>query len=325
MAAITLIEAITQALAYEMRHDDTVLVLGEDVGINGGVFRATAGLQQIFGDQRVLDTPLDETTIAGLTVGLATQGMKPVAEAQFDGFMYPMVDHIICHAARMRYRTRGRLTCPMVLRVPWGGGIRAPEHHSEANESIFTNVPGLRVVMPSSPQRAYGLLLAAIRDPDPVIFFEPKRIYRQYKEEVPDDGEALPLDVCFVLRDGSDVTLVSWGSQIKETLETADALAKEGISAEVIDVACLKPLDFDTILESVKKTGRCVIVHEAAKTAGFGAEIAARLAEEALYDLHAPVERVTGYDTHIPLFRLEMKYLPSVEKILAAVKRTLSV
>jgi 2-oxoisovalerate dehydrogenase E1 component beta subunit len=325
MAAITLIEAITQALAYEMRHDETVLVLGEDVGINGGVFRATAGLQQIFGDQRVLDTPLDETTIAGLTVGLATQGMKPIAEAQFDGFMYPMVDHIICHAARMRYRTRGRLTCPMVLRVPWGGGIRAPEHHSEANESIFTNVPGLRVVMPSSPQRAYGLLLAAIRDPDPVIFFEPKRIYRQYKEEVPDDGEALPLDVCFVLRDGSDVTLVSWGSQIKETLETADALAKEGISAEVIDVACLKPLDFDTILESVKKTGRCVIIHEAAKTAGFGAEIAARLAEEALYDLQAPVERVTGYDTHIPLFRLEMKYLPSVEKILAAVKRTLSV
>lgn len=325
MAAITLIEAITQALAYEMRHDENVLVLGEDVGVNGGVFRATAGLQQIFGDQRVLDTPLDETTIAGLTVGLATQGMKPVAEAQFDGFMYPMVDHIICHAARMRYRTRGRLTCPMVLRVPWGGGIRAPEHHSEANESIFTNVPGLRVVMPSSPQRAYGLLLAAIRDPDPVIFFEPKRIYRQYKEEVPDDGEALPLDVCFVLRDGSDVTLVSWGSQIKETLETADALAKEGISAEVIDVACLKPLDFDTILESVKKTGRCVIIHEAAKTAGFGAEIAARLAEEALYDLHAPVERVTGYDTHIPLFRLEMKYLPSMEKILAAVKRTLSV
>ncbi len=325
MAAITLIEAITQALAYEMKHDENVIVLGEDVGVNGGVFRATAGLQQIFGDQRVLDTPLDETTIAGLTVGLATQGMKPVAEAQFDGFMYPMVDHIVCHAARMRYRTRGRLTCPMVLRVPWGGGIRAPEHHSEANESIFTNVPGLRVVMPSSPQRAYGLLLAAIRDPDPVIFFEPKRIYRQYKEEVPDDGEALPLDVCFVLRDGSDVTLVSWGSQIKETLETADALEKEGISAEVIDVACLKPLDFDTILESVKKTGRCVIVHEAAKTAGFGAEIAARLAEEALYDLQAPVERVTGYDTHIPLFRLEMKYLPSVEKIMAAVKRALSV
>lgn len=324
MAAITLIEAITQALAWEMKHDDSVVVLGEDVGVNGGVFRATAGLQQTFGSERVLDTPLDETTIAGLTVGLATQGMKPVAEAQFDGFMYPMVDHIVCHAARFRYRTRGRMNCPLVLRVPWGGGIRAPEHHSEANEAIFTNVPGLRVVLPSSPQRAYGLLLAAIRDPDPVVFFEPKRIYRQYKEEVPDDGEALPLDVCFVLRDGSDVTLVTWGSQVKETLEAADALAKDGISAEVIDVATLKPLDFDTIHESVKKTGRCVIVHEAARTAGFGAEIAAQLAEKAMFDLVAPVERVTGYDTHIPLFRLEMKYLPSVEKIVAATKRTLA-
>jgi 2-oxoisovalerate dehydrogenase E1 component beta subunit len=324
MAAITLIEAITQALAHEMGKDDTVVVLGEDVGVNGGVFRATAGLQDKFCDQRVLDTPLDETTIAGLTVGLASQGMKPVAEVQFDGFVYPMLDHIICHAARFRTRTRGRLTCPMVLRVPWGGGIRAPEHHSEANEALFTNVPGLRVVLPSSPQRAYGLLLAAIRDPDPVIYMEPKRIYRQYKEEVPDDGEALPLDVCFVLRDGSDVTLVTWGSQVKETLEAADALGKEGISAEVIDVATLKPLDFDTIAESVAKTGRCVIVHEAPRTAGFGAEIAARLASESMYDLLAPVERVTGYDTPIPLFRLEMKYLPSVEKIVAAAKRTLA-
>ena len=322
-AAITLIEAITQALAYEMRNDPSVIVLGEDVGVNGGVFRATAGLQAQFGDQRVLDTPLDETTIAGLTVGLASQGMKPVAEAQFDGFVYPMVDHIVCHAARFRYRTRGRLTCPMVLRVPWGGGIRAPEHHSEANEAIFTNVPGLRVVLPSSPARAYGLLLASIRDPDPVVFMEPKRIYRQYKERVPDDGEALPLDVCFVLRDGSDVTLVTWGAQVKETLEAADALAKDGISAEVIDVATLKPYDFATIQESVAKTGRCVIVHEAPRTAGFGAEIAARLAEESMYDLLAPVQRVTGYDTHIPLFRLEMKYLPSVEKIVAAARRTL--
>lgn len=325
MAAITLIEALTQAMAHEMRADASVLVLGEDVGVNGGVFRATSGLIQEFGPGRIIDTPLDETTIAGLAVGLAAQGMKPIAEAQFDGFMYPMVDHIICHAARMRNRTRGRLSCPMVLRVPWGGGIRAPEHHSEANESIFTNVPGLRVVIPSSPQRAYGLLLAAIRDPDPVIFFEPKRIYRQYKEEVPDDGEALPLDVCFVLRDGSDVTLVTWGSQVKETLEAAEALEKQGISAEVIDVATIKPLDFDTIHESVKKTGRCVIVHEAPRTAGFGAEIAAQLAEKAMFDLVAPVERVTGFDTHIPLFRLEMKYLPSVEKIIAAVKRTLAV
>ena len=323
MAQITLIEAVTMALAHEMARDPSVIVLGEDVGVNGGVFRATAGLQEKFGAERVIDTPLDETSIAGLTVGMATQGMRPVAEAQFDGFVYPMVDHIVCHAARMRSRTRGRLSCPLVLRIPWGGGIRAPEHHSEANEAIFTNVPGLRVVMPSSPGRAYGLLLAAIRDPDPVVWFEPKRIYRQYKEEVADDGEALPLDVCFVLRDGSDVTLVTWGAQVKETLEAAEALAAEGISAEVIDVATLKPLDMDTILESVRKTGRCVVVHEAPRTAGFGAEIAAQLAERGLYDLQAPVERVTGYDTHIPLFRLEMKYLPSVAKIVAAAKRTL--
>lgn len=324
MAQITLIEAVTMALAHEMARDPSVVVLGEDVGVNGGVFRATAGLQEKFGAERVIDTPLDETSIAGLTVGMAAQGMRPVAEAQFDGFVYPMVDHIVCHAARMRSRTRGRLSCPLVLRIPWGGGIRAPEHHSEANEAIFTNVPGLRVVMPSSPGRAYGLLLAAIRDPDPVVWFEPKRIYRQYKEEVADDGEALPLDVCFVLRDGSDVTLVTWGAQVKETLEAAEALAAQGISAEVIDVATLKPLDMDTILESVRKTGRCVVVHEAPRTAGFGAEIAAQLAERALYDLHAPVERVTGYDTHIPLFRLEMKYLPSVAKIVAAAKRTLA-
>jgi len=324
LPAITLIEAVTQALAWEMEHDSRVLVLGEDVGVNGGVFRATAGLRQRFGEDRVFDTPLDETTIAGLTVGLASQGMLPVAEVQFDGFVYPMLDHIISHAARFRFRTRGRLTCPMVLRVPWGGGIRAPEHHSEANEAMFTNVPGLRVVLASSPARAYGLLLAAIRDPDPVIYMEPKRIYRQYKEDVPDDGEALPLDVCFVLRDGSDVTLVTWGAQVKECLEAAEQLASEGISAEVIDVATLKPLDFDTIAESVAKTGRCVIVHEAPGTGGFGAEIAARLAEHSMYDLLAPVERVTGYDTPMPLFRLEMKYLPSVAKIVAAAKRTMA-
>jgi 2-oxoisovalerate dehydrogenase E1 component beta subunit len=323
MPAVTLIEAVTMALAHEMTRDDSVLILGEDVGVNGGVFRATAGLQQRFGDKRVIDTPLDETTIAGLTVGLATQGMRPVAEAQFDGFVYPMLDQLICHAARLRNRTRGRLSCPLVLRIPWGGGIRAPEHHSEANEAMFTNVPGLRVVMPSSPHRAYGLLLAAIRDPDPVIYFEPKRIYRQYKEEVADDGEALPLDVCYVLRDGSDLTLVSWGAQVKECLEAAERLAAEGVGVEVIDVATLRPLDFDTIRDSVKKTGRCVIVHEAPRSAGFGAEIAARLAEESLYDLLAPVERVTGWDTHIPLFRLEMHYLPSVERILAAARRCL--
>ncbi len=323
MAELTLIEAITQALAYEISHDPSVVVLGEDVGVNGGVFRATSGLHARFGSDRVLDTPLDETSIAGLAVGMAFQGMRPIAEAQFEGFIYPMIDHIVSHASKMRNRTRGRVTCPLVLRAPWGGGIRAPEHHSEAPEALFAHMPGLRVVIPSSPTRAYGLLLAAIRDPDPVIFFEPKRIYRQYKEEVPDDGEALPLDVCFVLRDGSDVTLVTWGAHVKECLEAADKLAAAGVSAEVIDVATIKPLDFATIHESVHKTGRCVIVHEAARSGGVGAEIAAQLAEKAMFDLLAPVERVTGYDVPMPLFRLEMKYLPNVERIVAAVRRTL--
>lgn len=323
MAQITLIEAVTQALAYEMARDPQVVVLGEDVGINGGVFRATQGLSDRFGSERVLDTPLDETTIAGAAVGMALMGMKPVAEAQFDGFIYPMIDHIVCHAARMRNRTRGRLSCPLVLRAPWGGGIRAPEHHSEAPEAIFAHIPGLRVVIPSSPARAYGLLLAAIRDPDPVIFFEPKRIYRQYKEDVPDDGEALPLDVCYLLREGKDVTLVTWGASVKECIEAAEQLAHEGIGVEVIDVATVKPIDMDTICESVAKTGRCVIVHEAARTGGIGAEIAAQLAEKSMFDLVAPVERVTGYDVPMPLFRLEMKYLPMVPRIVTGIRKVL--
>jgi pyruvate dehydrogenase E1 component beta subunit len=247
-----------------------------------------------------------------------------VAEAQFEGFIYPMMEQIASHAARMRNRTRGRLTCPAVWRAPWGGGIHAPEHHSEANEHLFANIPGLRVVLPSSPARAYGLLLAAIRDPDPVIFFEPKRIYRQYKEEVSDDGEALPLDVCFVLRDGADVTLVTWGAEVKEALEAADQMAQEGVGVEVIDVATLTPLDFGTIAESVRKTGRCVILQEAPKTGGFGAEIAARIAEECLYDLRAPVLRVTGWDVTTPMYRLELKQLPSTARVIAALKKTLA-
>lgn len=325
MANITLVEAVTQALAWELEHDDSVVVLGEDVGINGGVFRATNGLAERFGDQRVIDTPLAEVMIAGLSIGMATQGMKPVAEAQFMGFIYPMLDHMICHAARMRHRTRGRLHCPMVLRAPYGGGIHAPEHHSESTETLFAHIPGLRVVIPSSPARAYGLLLAAIRDPDPVVFLEPKRIYRLHKEEVPDDGEELPLDVCFVVRDGTDITLVTWGAMIKETLEAADKLAEQGISAEVIDVATVKPLDTETIIESVEKTGRCVIVHEAARTGGMGAEIAAQLADAGLWHLHAPVKRVTGYDSVMPLYKMEMKYMPSVNRILNAVNEVMEV
>ena len=325
MANITLVEAVSLALAYELEKDKDVVVLGEDVGINGGVFRATSGLAQRFGEERVIDTPLAEAMIAGLTIGMATQGMKPVAEAQFMGFIFPMVEHIVCHAARFRNRTRGRLSCPLVIRAPFGGGIHAPEHHSESVEAIFAHIPGIRVVIPSSPSRAYGLLLAAIRDPDPVLFFEPKRIYRLHKEEVIDDGEELPLDMCFELREGSDITLVTWGSMVKETLEAADKLAERGISAEVIDVATISPIDMDTIQESVKKTGRCVIIQEAAKRCSVSSEIAANLAEHSLYSLLAPVKRVTGYDVIMPLFKLEKKYMPSVERILKAVDEVMEV
>lgn len=325
MAKLAMVEAVSLALNYELANDKDVVVLGEDVGINGGVFRATSGLAQKFGEDRVIDTPLAEAMIAGMTVGLATQGMKPIAEAQFMGFIFPMFEHIVCHAARMRNRTRGRLTCPMVIRAPFGGGIHAPEHHSESIESMFAHVPGIRVVIPSSPSRAYGLLLAAIRDPDPVLFLEPKRIYRLVKEEVIDDGEELPLDMCFELREGNDITLVTWGSMVKETLEAAEALAKEGISAEVIDVATVSPIDHDTIAESVKKTGRCVIIQEAPKHCSVGSEIAATLAEKSLYSLVAPVKRVAGYDVVMPLFKLEKKYMPSVERILKAVNEVMEV
>jgi 2-oxoisovalerate dehydrogenase E1 component beta subunit len=321
MAELTLVEAVNLALARAMADDENVLVLGEDVGVNGGVFRATAGLQQRFGPERVLDTPLAELLISGLCVGMAAQGLKPVGEIQFMGFLYPCIDQLVNHASRLRHRTQGRLTCPMVLRTPYGAGIRAPEHHSESTEVMLAHIPGLRVVVPSSPERAYGLLLAAIRDPDPVVFLEPTRIYRAVKGEVEDDGESLPLDVAFLLREGRDVTLISWGAMLKETLAAADALAEEGIAAEVVDVATLKPYDEATILASVGKTGRCVIVHEAARTAGFGAEIAALIAERGLLSLLAPIERVAGYDTIVPLPRLEQHYLPSADRIAAAARK----
>ena len=323
MPELTLVGAVNAALARAMDADRSVVVLGQDVGVDGGVFRATDGLIARFGAERVIDTPLAEMGIAGVSVGMAAQGLRPVAEIQFMGFIYPTLDQLVNHAARLRNRTRGRLTCPMVLRAPFGGGIRAPEHHSESTEAMFAHIPGLRVVIPSSPGRAYGLLLAAIRDPDPVVFLEPKRIYRSVKEMLADDGTALPLDVAFVLREGGDITLVTWGAMIKETLGAADALEADGVSVEVIDVATLKPLDADTILASVEKTGRCVIVQEATYTGGFGAEIAARLAEKGLLSLLAPVERVTGYDTVMPLSRLEHHYMPSQERVLAAARRSL--
>ncbi|NOV24703.1 alpha-ketoacid dehydrogenase subunit beta [Cupriavidus necator] len=324
MAEINLVEAVNLALAHALDHDPDVLLLGEDIGINGGVFRATVGLQARFGAARVMDTPLAEGGIVGAAIGMAAMGLKPVAEIQFTGFIYPAVDHIINHAGRMRHRTRGRLSCPLVVRSPCGAGIHAPEHHSESPEAMFAHMPGIRVVVPSSPARAYGLLLAAIADPDPVIFLEPTRLYRLFRQEVADDGAALPLDTCFTLREGSDITLVSWGAMVQETLAAADALAAEGVTATVIDVATLKPLDMQTILEAVARTGRCVIVHEAPRTAGFGAEIAAQLADAGLYSLAAPVQRVTGFDTVVPLARLEYTYLPGVARIVDAARRALA-
>jgi 2-oxoisovalerate dehydrogenase E1 component beta subunit len=319
-----MVEAINRAQAWEMTRDPSVVVLGEDVGVNGGVFRATTGLQEQFGKDRVQDTPLAEGMIAGMSIGMATQGLRPVAEIQFMGFLYPALDQIASHMSRMRNRTRGRLTCPVVIRMPHGGGIHAPEHHSESLEVLLAHHPGLRVVCPSSPARAYGLLLAAIRDPEPVMFLEPVRLYRLVKQEIADDGQALPLDVCFKLREGSDVTLVTWGAMTLETLKAADQLQTGGVSCEVIDVATLSPIDHDTILESVAKTGRLVIVHEAPRNCGVGAEIAATVAEHGLYDLHAPIKRVTGYDTVMPLFKLEHEYIPSVARIVDAVRETLS-
>ena len=323
MIEVTLVEAITLALAREMKNDPNVVVMGEDVGKDGGVFRATLNLLDEFGPERVVDTPLAESMIAGLAVGMAAMGLKPVAEFQFMGFIYPALDQIINHAARLRNRTRGRLSCPVVFRTPYGAGIHAPEHHSESTEAYFAHTPGLRVVIPSSPARAYGLLLAAIRDPDPVIFLEPSRLYRYAKQRIEDDGKALPLDTCFTIRRGEDVTLVTWGAMIKETLAAADELKQSGLSVEVIDVATIKPLDMTTILQSVEKTGRCVVIHEAALTCGVGAEIVAQLTEKAFFSLKAPPERIAGYDTIVPYARMEKHYIPSSTRIVNAVERVM--
>jgi 2-oxoisovalerate dehydrogenase E1 component beta subunit len=323
MPELTLVEAVNAALARALAEDESVIVFGEDVGIDGGVFRATNGLCQRFGSERVRDTPLSETLIAGMAVGAAAQGMRPVAEIQFMGFLYPAIDQLVNHASRLRTRTRGRLSCPMVLRAPYGGGIHAPEHHSESTEAMLTHIPGLRVVVPSSPARAYGLLLSAIADPDPVVFLEPKRLYRAFREEVDMDAPPAGLDQAFVLREGADITFVTWGAMTLETLAAADALREEGVGADVFDLATLSPLDEEPILASVAKTGRCVIVHEAGRTGGYGGEIAARLTEHGLMSLLAPVRRVTGYDTVMPLLRTEHYYMPSTERIVTGAREVL--
>ena len=320
---VSLVEAVNLALHYAMANDESVVLLGEDIGKNGGVFRATDGLQEQFGLSRVMDTPLAETTIAGTAVGMAVAGLKPVAEIQFMGFIYATLEHLICHAARIRNRTRGRLTCPLVLRAPFGGGIHAPEHHSESTEALFAHIPGLRVVIPSSPARAYGLLLAAINNPDPVIFLEPKRLYRAEKFPVIDDGKPLPLDKCFTLREGSDLTLISWGACIQECLAVVDTF-DSSISIELIDLATVKPIDFASLDASIKKTGRCLIVHEAAKTCGIGAEIAAHVAEHLMPYCKAPVKRLTGFDTVMPYFKNEQHYLISELDIEAAITEVIN-
>ena len=321
---ITMVEAVNLALDHAMSQDPDIVLLGEDIGVNGGVFRATQGLRDKYGLKRVMDTPLAETLIAGITVGMASQGIKPVAEIQFMGFIFPALEQLICHAARMRNRTRGRLSCPMVLRAPFGGGIHAPEHHSESTEALLAHIPGLRVVIPSSPIRAYGLLRAAIDEPDPIIFLEPKRIYRASKQTVSEDTAVLPLDKCFTLKAGTDISLISWGASIVETLEAANMLEKHGVSTEVIDVATIKPLDMETLVSSVHKTGRAVIVHEACRHFGVGAEIAAQLNEHLFAELKAPVERVTGFDITMPYYRMEDHYLPQTRDIVRAAIRTLA-
>lgn len=324
MALVTLIEAVTMAMAHEMAKDSNIVVIGEDVGKNGGVFRATEGLQAKFGEERVIDTPLAEAMIAGLAVGMAAQGMRPVPEIQFMGFVFPAFNQIVTAAARMRNRTRGRLTMPMTIRMPYGGGIHAPEHHSESTEALFAHIPGLKVVIPSNPSRAYGLLLAAMRDPDPVLFLEPKRVYRAVKHEVEDNGEAYPLETCFLDREGSDVTLISWGGMMHETLLAAEEMEKEGVSCEVIDVATVAPMDMETIFESVRKTGRVVIVQEAPKAGAIGSEIAAEIAEHELLSLIAPIERVSGWDTVMPYAKLEGQYMPTVARVVDGVKKVMA-
>jgi pyruvate dehydrogenase E1 component beta subunit len=320
---LTLVQAVRDGLYGEMERDDSVLVMGEDVGQNGGVFRATQGLYDEFGEDRVVDTPLAEAGIVGTAVGMAAYGMRPVPEIQFMGFIYPAFDQIISHAARMRTRSRGRYTCPMVVRAPYGGGIRAPEHHSESKEAFFVHEPGLKVVIPSTPYDTKGLLASAIRDPDPVVFLEPKLIYRAFREEVPDETYTVPLGEAAVRREGADVSVYTWGAMTRPTMEAAEELAEnEGIDCEVVDLRTLSPMDTDTILESFKKTGRAVVVHEAPKTGGLAGEITATIQEEALLYQEAPVNRVTGFDVPFPLYALEDYYLPEAARIADGIRET---
>lgn len=324
MAKLTLVEAINLALTEEMARDERVVLLGEDVGKNGGVFRATQGLLERFGDHRVIDTPLSESAIVGASIGLAVYGLRPIAELQFEGFAFGAMEQLVAHASRIRNRSRGRYECPLVVRVPYGGGIHAPEHHSESNEAYFVHTPGLKVVAPSTPYEAKGLLLAAIRDPDPVIFMEPKKIYRSLREEVPEEEYTIPLGQSRIVVEGRNVTLIAWGAMLQVALQSARLMADRGISCEVLDLRTLSPLDTGAIVESVSKTNRAVIVQEAQRNCGVAAEITACINEKALLHLEAPVERVTGFDTVMPLPKLEQHYLPDARRVANAIDRVMS-
>lgn len=321
MANLNLVQAINLALIQEMEKDDRVLLLGEDVGVNGGVFRVTEGLHARFGARRVVDTPLAESGIIGTSIGLAMAGLRPIPEIQFDGFLGPAYDQICSHAARMRTRTRGAFTVPLTIRVPVGGGIHAPELHSDSPEAIYAHQPGIKVVMPSSPYDAKGLLISSIRDPDPVIFFEPKRVYRAFREEVPEDEYTIPIGKARVVCEGTELTIVSWGSSVLQCMESIE---KSSRSIELIDLRTIFPMDLEAIETSVRKTGRCVVVHEAPRTGGMGAEVAAQIMERCFLYLEAPVQRVAGFDTIMPYYKLELNYMPDANRISGAIEDVFS-
>ena len=324
MAKMTMVQALNLALRQEMEKDDRVILLGEDVGVDGGVFRVTDGLIDTFGEKRVLDTPLAESGIVGTAIGMAVYGLRPVCEIQFSGFTYFNFHQLESHAARLRHRSQGRYHVPIVMRTPYGGGVRALEHHSESREAYYAHTPGLKVVIPSGPRNSRALMVSAIRDPDPVIFFEPKSLYRAFREEVPEEEETLPLGVPLKIRDGVDITLIAYGAMIPPSLEAAETLKTDhGIETEVFDLLTISPLDDSLIVESVHKTGRAVVVHEANRSFGPGAEIMARLMEQAFFFLEAPVKRVTGYDIVYPLFARENAYMPNSKRIVRAVRETL--
>jgi pyruvate dehydrogenase E1 component beta subunit len=325
MAKMTMVQALNLALRQEMEKDNRVIVLGEDVGLNGGVFRVTEGLFDQFGEQRAVDTPLAESAIVGMSIGMAVYGLRPICEIQFSGFSYLAFHQLESHAARLRWRSQGQIHVPMVVRMPYGGGVRALEHHSESREAYYAHTPGLKMVIPSTPRNARALLVSAIRDPGPVVFFEPKASYRAFREEVPEEEETLPLGKSQIVQEGKDITMISYGAMMRPTLEAASELKeKNGIEAEVIDLLTISPLDDELFTESIRKTGRAVVVHEAARSFGPGAEIVARAMQKVFYYLEAPIARITGFDIPVPLFSREREYLPGKDRIARAARKLLS-